>query len=115
MKIGRKQISQNSQTYFIADIAANHDGSLNRAKRLITLCAKAGADAAKFQHFKAETIVSDKGFKNLEKKVTNQNGKRVSFKHTRMQVLIQDGPKNFINIVKKIVSILLPHLMILIM
>ena len=53
MKIGRKKISQNSQTYFIADIAANHDGSLKRAKRLITLCAKAGADAAKFQHFRA--------------------------------------------------------------
>ena len=28
---------------------------------------KAGADAAKFQHFKAETIVSDSGFKSLGK------------------------------------------------
>ena len=56
MKIGRKKISQNSQTYFIADIAANHDGSLKRAKRLITLCANAGADAAKFQHFKLKQL-----------------------------------------------------------
>ena len=56
-KIGKKTISNNSPTYFIADIAANHDGSLLRAKRLIRLCAKAGADAAKFQHFKAETII----------------------------------------------------------
>ena len=37
------------------------------AKKLIRLCAKAGADAAKFQHFKAETIVSDAGFKKLGK------------------------------------------------
>jgi sialic acid synthase SpsE len=53
------------QTYFIADIAANHDGSLERAKELIFLAAEAGADAAKFQNFKAETIVSKKGFEEL--------------------------------------------------
>jgi N-acetylneuraminate synthase len=57
----------NNELYFIADIAANHDGSLTRAKKLIRLCAKAGANAAKFQHFKAETIVSDYGFKKLGK------------------------------------------------
>jgi hypothetical protein len=34
---------------------------------LIRLCAKNGADAAKFQHFKAETIVSDYGFKKIGK------------------------------------------------
>ena len=104
MKIGRKKISQNSQTYFIADIAANHDGSLKRAKRLITLCAKAGADAAKFQHFRAETIVSDKGFKKFGKKSHQSNGKRVFFKHIRMQVLIQAGQRNFINIVKNCID-----------
>ncbi|HEU4845719.1 MAG TPA: N-acetylneuraminate synthase family protein [Burkholderiaceae bacterium] len=52
-------------TYFIADIAANHDGDLERAKDLIYMAAEAGADAAKFQHFKANTIVSDAGFKAL--------------------------------------------------
>ena len=52
-------------TYFIADIAANHDGNLARAIDLIHLAAAAGADAAKFQHFKADTIVSDVGFKAL--------------------------------------------------
>jgi len=57
-KINKKIISENTPTYFIADIGANHDGNLARAKKLIKLCATAGADAAKFQHFKAETIVS---------------------------------------------------------
>lgn len=71
LKIGKKIITNNSKTYFIADIAANHDGNLKRAKKLIKLCAKAGADAAKFQHFKAETIVSDFGFKKLGK-ITHQ-------------------------------------------
>ena len=66
-KINKNIISNSSKTYFIADIAANHDGSLMRAKKLIRLCAKAGANAAKFQHFKAETIVLDEGFKKLGK------------------------------------------------
>ena len=61
-----------SPTYFIADIAANHDGSLERAIELIKLAAEAGADAAKFQNFKAETIVSSQGFKDLGKKMTHQ-------------------------------------------
>ena len=66
-KIGKKNLGKNFPTYFIADIAANHDGSLTRAKKLIKLSALAGADAVKFQHFKAETIVSDYGFKKLGK------------------------------------------------
>ena len=86
IKIKNKTISKNSPTYFIADIAANHDGSLTRAKKLIRLCAKAGADAAKFQHFKAETIVSDAGFKKLVKFLTNQNGTKVFLKPIKMQV-----------------------------
>jgi len=67
MKIGKKIVSENSKTYFVADIAANHDGSLKRAKKLIKLCAKAGADAAKFQHFKASTIISKDGFNDIGK------------------------------------------------
>ena len=66
MKIGKKKIGLNNPTFFIADIAANHDGSLNKAIDLINLSAENGADAAKFQHFKAETIASDHGFKNLK-------------------------------------------------
>ena len=68
LQIGSRKINENSPTYFIADIGANHDGSLDRAKQLIQICAEAGANAAKFQHFKAETIVSDAGFKSLDKK-----------------------------------------------
>lgn len=59
--------------YFIADIAANHDGSIVRAKKLIRLAAKNGADAAKFQNFFADTIVSDKGFKDLKKGLSHQS------------------------------------------
>jgi len=63
--IGQRRISLNDATYFMADIAANHDGDLERAKDLIWRAKEAGADAVKFQHFKAEKIVSDKGFREL--------------------------------------------------
>ncbi len=65
LEIEGKKIGRDFPTYFIADISANHDGDLERAKDLIYLAADSGADAAKFQHFTAKTIVSDFGFKNL--------------------------------------------------
>jgi sialic acid synthase SpsE len=65
IKIGNRLIGPNRQTYFIADIAANHDGDLERAKLLIRLAKEAGADAAKFQNFDAPKIVSDYGFKAM--------------------------------------------------
>lgn len=65
IRIGTREISCQSPTYFIADIASNHDGDLARAMELIRLAKEAGADAVKFQHFKAKNIVSDKGFRAL--------------------------------------------------
>jgi N-acetylneuraminate synthase len=71
--IESKKIGEKNPVYFIADLAANHDGDLNRAKDLIYLAAEAGADAAKFQHFNAETIVSDYGFKSLGGQQSHQD------------------------------------------
>ena len=63
--IGARSLGPSEPTYFIADIAANHDGNLGRAMELMSLAKAAGADCAKFQHFRAEHIVSDHGFKSL--------------------------------------------------
>jgi sialic acid synthase SpsE len=71
-EIEGKKIGEVHPTYFIADIAANHDGNLERAIELIHLAARAGADAAKFQHFKAESIVSDHGFRSLGTQQSHQ-------------------------------------------
>ena len=73
IQIENKTIGMNHPTYFIADVAANHDGDLERAKNLIYLCADAGADAAKFQHFTADSIVSDQGFKSLGEHQSHQS------------------------------------------
>ena len=66
-KINKRKIGLNEPTYFIADIAANHDGNLKKAIALIKEAKKSGADAAKFQHFSADTIVSDSSFKKFKK------------------------------------------------
>jgi sialic acid synthase SpsE len=71
-KIGERVVGDGHATYFIADIAANHDGSLERAKFLIRLAAQAGANGAKFQHFRASKIVSDFGFRALGAQLGHQ-------------------------------------------
>ena len=76
IKIGSSIVGNNQQTFFVADIAANWDGELNRAKHLIHLAAESKANAAKFQNFQAKTIVSDYGFKKLA------DGKQLSHQST---------------------------------
>ena len=73
LDIAGRRIGADYPALFIADIAANHDGDLDRAVRLIQLAADAGADAAKFQHFKAESIVSDAGFRSLGAQQSHQS------------------------------------------
>ncbi len=72
IQIGSRKIGPTHPTYFIADVAANHDGDLERAKLLIRLAKEAGADAAKFQNFRAPMIVSDYGFRNMGDQVSHQ-------------------------------------------
>ena len=72
IKIGSHVIGKNHPTYFIADISANHDGSLDRARMLIRMAKEAGADAAKFQNFRAPKIVSDYGFTHMNSQVSHQ-------------------------------------------
>ncbi|MGA9798439.1 MAG: N-acetylneuraminate synthase family protein [Terriglobales bacterium] len=73
LHLGKRTVGQEHPTYFVADISANHDGDLERAKLLIRLCAEAGADAAKFQNFRASKIVSDRGFQGLTKQLSHQS------------------------------------------
>jgi len=72
LHIGNREVSLAAPVYFIADIAANHDGDLERAKDLIWKAKKAGADCAKFQHFLAEKIVSSVGFSGMAGQVSHQ-------------------------------------------
>jgi sialic acid synthase SpsE len=72
IRIGDRFVGHNHPAYFIADVAANHDGDLSRAFRLIELAKQAGADAAKFQNFVAPKIVSEYGFRCLAGNIAHQ-------------------------------------------
>jgi len=47
-----------NKTIIIAEAGVNHNGDIQKAKRLIDVAVDAGVDYVKFQTFKAETIVS---------------------------------------------------------
>ncbi len=71
-KIGPRWVGEKHPTYFVADISATHDGQLERAKQLIRLAKEAGADAAKFQNFRAPHIVSRTGFESMRGQLSHQ-------------------------------------------
>lgn len=66
IRIGQKTIGSGYPAYIIAEVGSNFDGDLKRAKQLARLSKDLGADAYKIQNFKAEKIVSNIGFKNLQ-------------------------------------------------
>lgn len=58
IKFGDRMVGQNDRPYVIAEIGVNHEGSLATAKLLIESAKRGGADAAKFQTYKAGLIAS---------------------------------------------------------
>jgi N,N'-diacetyllegionaminate synthase len=74
-----------NRTIIIAEAGVNHNGDLERAKELIKVAAKAGADFVKFQTFKADKIVS-----KAAKKASYQNRN------------INDGDDSQYNMLKKL-------------
>ena len=80
--IDDKRISKKDPVYFIAEIGSNFDQDLNRAKELIFLAKEAGADAAKFQHYTADSLVSDFGFKKMGSSKSHQSSWKKSVYET---------------------------------
>lgn len=66
IKIGNRYIGHGHPAYMIAEIGANFDKSIDKAKRLIDAAKEAGADCAKFQTFKTEKILSEGGFSRMQ-------------------------------------------------
>lgn len=58
IEIANKRIGEGAPVFIIAEAGVNHNGDLSIAKRLIDVAVDAGADAVKFQTFKAESLVT---------------------------------------------------------
>lgn len=69
VSIGGRRIGGNNPCFLIAEIGMNHNGDVELAKKLILAAKEAGADAAKFQIFIAEKLVT-----KLAKTYGNEKG-----------------------------------------
>ena len=66
MKIGNYTINKDSPVFIIAELSANHNGSLNTALDTVRAAKRAGADCIKLQTFTADTITLDSKKKDFK-------------------------------------------------
>ena len=57
--IGKRKIGDGHPTYIIAEMSANHAGSIDRAKEIIYAAKEAGADCVKIQTYTPDTMTID--------------------------------------------------------
>ncbi|MDY6876675.1 MAG: N-acetylneuraminate synthase [Chloroflexota bacterium] len=58
IEVGERKVGPGHPCFIIAEAGVNHNGSLKMARQLVDMAAQAGADAVKFQTFKAEKVIS---------------------------------------------------------
>jgi N-acetylneuraminate synthase len=73
IKIADRWVGDGEPCFIIAEAGSNHNGSMEQAKRLIDVAVEAGADAVKFQLFRASKTYNrsagTSGYLNLEKPI----------------------------------------------
>lgn len=58
LSVAGRRVGAGQPCFVIAEAGVNHNGSLDLARRLVDVAAQSGADAIKFQTFRAERLVS---------------------------------------------------------
>lgn len=90
-----------NKTFIIAEAGVNHNGSLKKALKLIDIAASAGANAIKFQTYKAENLATDNApkaeyqkYKSLKKETQLQMLKKVEFTEAMHNACFKKCKKN---------------------
>ncbi|MBV6493608.1 MAG: N,N'-diacetyllegionaminic acid synthase [Turneriella sp.] len=86
---------QPNKTYIIAEAGVNHNGSLDTAKKLVDTASEAGANAVKFQTFRADNFVSKKAEKADYQKQTTSNSES-QYEMIKKLELTEDAHKELI-------------------
>lgn len=81
IKIGNKFIGKGEQCFIVAEAGVNHNGDFRLAKRLVDIAKEAGADAVKFQTFKAEELVTGSG------EMADYQKKNIGAKESQLEIL----------------------------
>ena len=96
MQIGDNYIGHSHPAFIIAEIGANHNGSVDMAKKLIDEAKKCGADCAKFQTYTTEQFCLDRNkqftYFSQGQKVTESEFelfKRLEFQYDEWQDIMQ--------------------------
>jgi len=85
--IDKKIIGKGSRVYIIAEAGSNHNNNIHQAKKLIDIAAESGADAVKFQLFRAKDLL-----KNKDQKIVNYF-KKFEFNRSWLKELIRYSKK----------------------
>ena len=90
----------NKRTFIIAEAGVNHNGSIKKALKLIDVAKRCGADAIKFQTFKAENLATDNApkaeyqkYKSLKKETQFQMLKKLEFTEEMHKVCLEKCKK----------------------
>lgn len=77
MKIANYNIDKNSPVFIIAELSANHNGSLETALETVRAAKRAGADCIKLQTYTADTITLDSNKEDFIIKGTIWDGRKL--------------------------------------
>lgn len=91
-----KSVGEGESVFFISEIGNAFENNIETAKKMIKMSAEAGADAVKFQTFKADTIADKESY------FTFENGEKVSqYEFFKQNELSEENHYELMNFAKK--------------
>jgi len=96
IKIAGRPVGEGEPCFIIAEAGVNHNGDINLAKKLIDIAKEAGADAVKFQTFRAEEMVT-KNAKKAEYQKETTGTKESQFEMIKRLELTESDFKELYN------------------